>query len=78
MSDRAKLEYVIAITLACVSIISVAGMLWLAVIGLEIPVALASASSAAVGALGGALSVAALSGRSSNGTHAKSPTNPPV
>lgn len=68
MSDRGKLELILAITIGLVAIECAGGLVWMGVIGKPIPEALVAVTSAAVGALAGALSASALSQRSHNGT----------
>lgn len=76
MSDRARLELLLAICIGLVAIECAGGIVWMGVIGNPIPEALVAITSAAVGALAGALSASALSARQTNGAHPKSPPNP--
>lgn len=67
MSDRAKLERLIAGGVVAIGVASTLTMAWLSATGQAIPVGVSNVAIAAVAGLAGALSAAALSRRENNG-----------
>lgn len=68
MSERARLERIIAFALSICGIITSGGVVYLSIVGLPVPSSLAVIAGAVIGALGGALSSSGLHTRKPNGT----------